>query len=214
MTRVERYERRSEIPMLMLAIAFLVAYVWPVLDQNMDPGLRSGVTVLSWSVWAAFVMDFGVRIALAENKRGYLLTHWYDVALVLLPVLRPLRLLRLLTLVRVLNRTAQSTLIGRVTTYILGVTLTATFLGAVAVLDVEQDAPGALITTFGDAMWWASTTVTTVGYGDLYPVTTQGRVIAVGLMLIGIAMVGAVTASFAAWMVARVAQDNSSNDTA
>ncbi len=198
--------------MLMLAVAFLVAYAWPVLDQDMDPDLRSGLTVLSWTVWAAFVTDFAVRMVLADNKRKYALSHWYDVALVILPFLRPMRLLRLLAFARVLNRSAASSLAGRVSTYIIGVTIIATGLGAVAVLDVEQDVPGANITTFGDAMWWACTTVTTVGYGDRYPVTAQGRVIAVALMIIGIATVGAVTASFAAWMVARVEQDTAQDD--
>jgi voltage-gated potassium channel len=80
-------------------------------------------------------------------------------------------------------------------------------LGAVAVLDAERSAPGANITSFGDALWWASTTVTTVGYGDRYPVTTEGRLIAVALMVVGIGLVGAVTASVATWMVARVQQD-------
>lgn len=71
-------------------------------------------------------------------------------------------------------------------------------------LDAEQAAPGANIKTPGDALWWAATTVTTVGYGDRYPVTTQGRLIAVALMVVGIAMVGAITASVAAWLVSQV----------
>ena len=198
--------------MLLLAVAFLIAYAWPVLDREMDPDLRSGMTVLSWTVWVAFVIDFAVRMVLVENKRKYALSHWYDVALVILPFLRPMRLLRLLAFARILNRSAESSLVGRVSTYVLGVVVIATGLGAVAVLDVEQEAPGANITNFGDALWWACTTITTVGYGDRYPVTTQGRVIAVALMIIGIAMVGAITASVAAWMVARVQQDASHDE--
>ena len=65
---------------------------------------------------------------------------------------------------------------------------------------------GANITGIGDAVWWACETVTTVGYGDHYPVTTQGRFIAVALMVVGVSMVGAVTASVAAWMVKQVEQ--------
>lgn len=80
-------------------------------------------------------------------------------------------------------------------------------LGAIAVLDVEQDHAGANITTFGDALWWATTTVTTVGYGDRYPVTTPGRFIAVVLMLVGIAVVGTVTGSVAAWLVTNVKRE-------
>ena len=83
-------------------------------------------------------------------------------------------------------------------------------LGAVAALDAEQDAPGANITSIGDALWWAATTVTTVGYGDRYPVNTTGRVIAVTLMIVGIALVGAITASIAAWFVSSLDADRRS----
>jgi voltage-gated potassium channel len=99
-----------------------------------------------------------------------------------------------------LNRTAVGSLVGRVTTYVLGASTMSIALAAIAVLDAEQDADPN-ITTFGDALWWAATTVTTVGYGDRFPVTGQGRLIAVALMVMGIATVGAVTASIATWMV-------------
>ena len=194
--------------MILLAGAFLIAYAWPVIDPHMDADLVSWLNVLSWAVWAAFAIDFVVRIVLADDRRRYAVHHWYDVALVALPFLRPLRLLRLLAFARVLNRSATSSLVGRVSTYVVGSTVIAAGLGAVAVLDVEQDAEGANITTLGDALWWSATTVTTVGYGDRFPVTGQGRLIAVTLMVVGIAMVGAVTASVAAWMVSRVQQDS------
>jgi len=169
MTRVERYERRSEIPMILLAVAFLIAYAVPVLDPDLDPDLRASLNVLSWAVWAAFAIDFAIRLWLAEHRWHYAKRHWYDVALVVLPFLRPLRLLRLLALARILNRSAAGSLVGRVSTYVIGVAIIAVGLGALAVLDAEQDAKGANITNYGDALWWASTTVTTVGYGDPLP---------------------------------------------
>ena len=92
-------------------------------------------------------------------------------------------------------------------TYVVGVAVVALALGAIAVLDAEQDAKDANITTFGDALWWSATTVR-LGYGDRFPVTTEGRFIAVALMIVGIAMVGAVTASVATWMVAQVQHDD------
>ncbi len=216
MSRVERWERRTEIPLLLLAVSFLVAYAWPVIDPRLDPGARSVFTVVSWTVWAAFAVDFAVdfaiRLSLAERRREYAARHWYDVALIVLPMLRPLRLLRLLALARVLNRSAAGSLVGRVTTYVVGVAVMACGLGAIAILDVEQEAEGANITTFGDALWWAATTTTTVGYGDRFPVTTQGRLIAVALMLVGIAVVGAITAAVAAWMVRQVALDEEADE--
>jgi voltage-gated potassium channel len=207
MTPVARWEKRAEIPLLLLALAFLVAYAWPVLDSGLDADVRVVLEAASWTVWAAFVIDFAARLFLADERRGYALAHWYDVALILLPMLRPLRLLRLLAFARILNRSAVGSLVGRVSTYVAGTALMALGLGAIAVLDAEQDSSGANITTFGDALWWSATTVTTVGYGDHFPVTVTGRLIAVALMLVGIACIGAITAGVAAWLVAQVEAD-------
>lgn len=208
---VERWERRVEVPLLLLALAFLVAYAWPVLDPRIDPALETFLTYVSWTVWAAFALDFAVRLVLARDRAHYALHHWYDVALIALPVLRPLRLLRLLAFLRILNRSAAGTLAGRVTTYVIGSAVMSIGLGAVAVLDAEQDAPKANITSIGDALWWAATTVFTVGYGDRYPVTTTGRIIAVMLMVMGIALVGAITATIAAWFVTSVDRGRQTN---
>nr|MBA3233489.1 two pore domain potassium channel family protein [Propionibacteriales bacterium] len=78
------------------------------------------------------------------------------------------------------------------------------FVAAVAMLDAERGAADANIESFGDAAWWAVTTMTTVGYGDRFPVTTEGRLIASALMLAGIALLGVVTAALASWFVERI----------
>ena len=67
-SRVEHWERRSEVPLLLLAVGFLVAYVWPVLDPELPRDARSFLVVVSWTVWAAFAVDFSVRIALADRR--------------------------------------------------------------------------------------------------------------------------------------------------
>lgn len=205
--RVQAWERRSEVPLLLLAVAFLVAYAWPILDPRLEPDLATTLSIVSWTVWAAFAIDFGIRLVLAERRSTYARTHWYDIALIALPMLRPLRLLRALAFARILNRTFTRNLAGRVTTYVIGTALAACGLGALAVLDAERDSPDANITSIGDALWWATTTVTTVGYGDRFPVTTEGRLIAVALMVVGIAVVGSVTAAVAAWLVTHVERD-------
>lgn len=204
MTRLESWERRADVPLLLLAVAFLVAYAWPVIDPTLDADLETFFVVCSWTVWAVFAIDFVIRIVLADERGRYVRSHWYDVAVIALPLLRPLRLLRLLALARIFHRSAAGSLIGRVTTYVVGSAVMAMGIAAVAILDVEQDVDGSNIRTFGDALWWSAATVTTVGYGDHFPVTTQGRFIAVALMVVGIATVGAITAAVAAWMVEQV----------
>jgi voltage-gated potassium channel len=202
--RVERWERRAEIPLLLLAVAFLVAYAWPIVDPGLDRDLESFFQVTTWTVWGAFAIDFFARLVLAEGRREYAIRHWYDVALITLPVLRPLRLLRLLAFLRILNRSAAGSLAGRVATYVVGAAVMSVGLGALAILDAERNAQDANITNLGDALWWATTTVTTVGYGDHFPVTTTGRFVAVALMLMGIALVGSITAAVAAWLISNV----------
>jgi len=188
-------------------LAFLVAYAWPVLDPRLDHDIRTVLTVVSWTVWAAFAVDFSIRLWLADDRGSYAIRKWYDVALIALPLLRPLRLLRLLALVRILDRSASSSLAGRALVYAGGVATLAAGLSSLAILDAERGADGAKITTFGDAIWWAATTVTTVGFGDRFPVTGQGRCIAVVLMLVGIGLVGTVTASVASWLVERAVEN-------
>lgn len=80
--------------------------------------------------------------------------------------------------------------------------------GALAVYNCEHSAPGATIRTFGDSVWWAAATLSTVGYGDVTPVTPWGRVIAVAMMGCGIALLGAVTGSFSSWLLQVFARED------
>jgi voltage-gated potassium channel len=205
---LERWEDSADWPLMVAAVAFLVAYAWPILDRDLPPGAVLACTTISWVAWAAFTVDFIARVALASDRRRYVLHHLLDLAVIALPLLRPLRLLRLVAVIGVLNRQAGTSLRGRVVIYVAGTTTLLSALAALAMLDAEQDAPSANITSIGDALWWAVTTITTVGYGDRYPTTTSGRFIALGLMLAGIALLGVVTATLASWLVERVRAEN------
>ncbi|RFU19894.1 potassium channel family protein [Geodermatophilus marinus] len=202
--RLERWEQAAEWPLIAAAVLFVVAYAWPVIDPDLAAPWPEVLTVLTWATWTVFAVDYLVRLGLARDRGAFVRTHVVDLALVVLPLFRPLRLLRLVTLLNVLNRNAGRSLRGRVAVYVAGATTLVLFLAAVAALDAERDAPDANITGFPDAVWWAFATVTTVGYGDRFPVTPTGRAIAVGLMLAGIALLGVVTAALASWLVERV----------
>jgi voltage-gated potassium channel len=154
--------------------------------------------------WALFALDYVVRLVLAGHRARYAGRHIPDLLVIALPILRPLRLLRLAMLLRVLNRRATNSLRGRVITYVSGATVLIIGSAGLAVLDAERGHPGADINNYGDALWWAMTTIATVGYGDRYPVTGQGRFVAAGLMLAGIALLGVVTASIASWLIEKV----------
>jgi len=201
---IARWEKLTEWPLTAAAVIFLVAYASPIIWPGEDPRLTVLCRAAVWVTWGVFAVDFGVRVALAERRGRYVLKHWLDVLIIALPLLRPLRLLRLVTLLKVLNRRATSGLRGRVAIYVAGGSALLAVCGALAELSVERGR-GGNIASFGDALWWAATTMTTVGYGDRYPVTGQGRLIAVALMLSGIALLGVVTATVATWLVEHVA---------
>jgi voltage-gated potassium channel len=88
------------------------------------------------------------------------------------------------------------------------------YTASLAVFEKERYLHGATINSFGKAVWWSITTVTTVGYGDVYPVTNTGRVIAVLLMVGGISLVGVVTAALASCIIQRVAEEESQSQAA
>lgn len=203
------WQRRTEWPLAAVALAFLGAYAWPILDPGISASLVLACRVVTWLAWVVFAVDYAVRVSIAPDRRAFVRGHLLDLAVIALPLLRPLRLLRLVVLLEVLHRSAAGSLRGRIVVYVVGATSLIVFVAALACLDAERGAVDANITAFGEALWWAFVTVTTVGYGDFYPVTSTGRVISVGLMVAGIALLGVVTATLASWLIDKVAAEES-----
>jgi voltage-gated potassium channel len=213
MTRLERWQSRTEWPLATVAVIFLGAYSVRVLAEPQGPA-ESALQLIIWVTWAVFAVDYVARLYLATNRARWFVRHLLDLAVVALPLLRPLRLLRLVVLVAALQKAIGGAIRGRVIVYTASSVLLLIYVASLAILDVERYEPDSKITTFGDALWWSVTTVTTVGYGDLSPVTGIGRVIAVLLMIGGISLVGVVTATLASWIVQRVAEEDTANQAA
>lgn len=204
MNRLQRWEERSEWPLAATAVIFLVTYAWPILQPDLSSGTKYACHVVDYVAWSVFVVDYVARLGLATNRARYFWRHLLDLFVVALPILRPLRLLRFVLLLRILNRSATASLRGRVAIYVVSATFLVIFCASLAVLDAERAHPQANITSFGSALWWSCVTVSTVGYGDHFPVTTEGRFVAIGLMLAGVALLGVVTASLATWFIEKV----------
>ncbi|BCI54024.1 voltage-gated potassium channel [Mycolicibacterium litorale] len=162
----------------------------------------------------AFVIDYLSRLSLARPRGRWFVRHLFDLAIVALPFLRPLRLLSLAVVVKVLQRAVGQSIRGRVIVYTACGATVIIYAAALAILEVERGNPDAKIANFGDAVWWAITTVTTVGYGEFFPVTFQGRMVAVALMIGGISLVGVVTATLASWIIQRVAEEDTASQAA
>ena len=202
-TRLSQYEDRTAAPLTVLAVAFLFAYATPIIWQGAPDPLTMTLRVINIVLWLVFAADLVTRCVLSGRPLHYALRHPIDVLLVVLPMLRPLRILRVFTALQMLIRHGGRVSVGETLGGAVGATVMLMVVAAVAILDAERGQPGSTIQNYGDSLWWSAVTATTIGYGDVYPVTPSGRIVAFGLMLVGISMIGVVTASIAAWFVGR-----------
>ena len=190
-----------------LALAFLVAFSYPAFVNPVPSSTQTLLNIVQWVSWVAFATDLIYGLSTAKSKKNYLKKHPLEVAAVLLPFLRPLRLMRVISFG---GLAIQKVAIGRqfaITIKVFLASIFVAYISAVQITITERAVEGSNIKNFGDGIWWAITTVTTVGYGDRYPTTLEGRFIAVALMIMGISLMGVITASVAAWFV-KMGQDN------
>jgi voltage-gated potassium channel len=185
----------------------------PVLIVEADAkseGWQTAADVANWVIWTVFVVELVSVLVVAPRKRAALRAHWLDVAIVVLTIpilgeaLAWLRLARFIRLARfgvIISRALQAE--RRLTS---GDTLRVASILTVAAVCIAGAAQYAFasdeqFTSLWDGVWWAVTTATTVGYGDIYPVTVQGRIIGIALMFVGIGFLSLLTASIASRFV-------------
>ncbi len=189
-----------------LALTFLFAFSYPAFTDSVSESTNQILGIIQWVCWVAFALDLVFGLVTSENKVSYLKRHPLEIASVLLPFLRPLRLMRVISFG---GLALQKIAVGRQFAITVKVAITTVFVAYIAAVQItitERAVEGSNIKNFADGFWWAITTVTTVGYGDRYPTTTEGRLLAVMLMFMGISLVGVITASVAAWFV-KMSQD-------
>ena len=200
-TRLERWELTFDETLIVAALIFVVAYALPILWRPAPSWVDISCDICGKVIWALFAVDLAVRVSLSGTPLRYLRGHWLDAVAVALPMFRPLRALRAVIAIDVLTHNSRALTRGRVVTSVSLTTGSACLLAAVAVLDAERASPDANIASFGDALWWSLCTVTTIGYGDRFPTTNEGRVVGIALMMTGIGLIGVVTAAVASWFV-------------
>ncbi|MFJ4684329.1 potassium channel family protein [Streptomyces sp. NPDC091377] len=202
-TRVARWEDRTEMPLFGASLVYLAAYATRILAPGLPEGWSALCLAVLLATWALFAVDYGVRWRLSGRGWSFVRTHGLDTLVLLLPLLRPLQIIRFYDAVQRRRGRPRLPLYSRVMFYAGVATVLVGFAGALAVYAQERYAPGATMLTFGDAVWWACSTLATVGYGDIVPITPMGRVIATGMMAGGLALLGAVTGSFSSWLIHR-----------
>ena len=192
--------------MLVLGFSFLAVYAYQVLAQPTGAAYDA-LSIIQAFIYAFFVLDLVLRLIGAGKDlltlAGFLKfvkQNWLAIAAAILPAFRAFRVFGVLLVIRGFApffRTRASK-VGLVVAVSLPLTL---FTAAVAALEAERGVAGSNINTFGDAIWWSIASVTTVGYGDKFPITPDGRFIASLLMVVGIALFSALTALMAAWVM-------------
>lgn len=214
---LEELDDWLRLPMALLGLAWLLIVVAELLW-----GENRLLSLASMAVWIIFIAEFALRLMLAPDRWSFLKRNWLTVIALVVPalrffralaVLRAARALRGLRLVRIVGTANRSMNALRTTMkrrhfgYVVGMTLLVIVLGAAGMLSFEPagEVEGGF-STYGHALWWTAMLVTSIG-SDFWPLTTEGRVLALLLSIYGLAVFGYITASFASFFVGRDASE-------
>ena len=197
---------RVEFLYMVLGFGYLGIYSVQVLVEP-PADIYASLELVAEVIFWIFAVDDVLRIIHAggelltwKGALAFLRENWLALLALLLPAFRSLRVLRVIVVLRGLEPylNTRSSRVGM----IVGVTFPLIlYTAALSIYEAERYADGSNIQSFGDAVWWSIASVTTVGYGDKFPVTADGRVIATFLMVIGIGLFSALTALLAAWVM-------------
>ena len=204
--------------MLVLAVVSVPLLLAPIL-WDLPAGVEDTIFALDWFIWGAFALEYGIRLYLAPARGVFFRRNLIDLAVVVLPMLRPLRLARTARILRLAGLVRAGVMLGRAGSalrlvmarhhlnYTLFVAGAALVTCSLLVYELERSTSDANIRSVADSLWWGLTTITTVGYGDRFPVTAEGRAVGAVLMVLGIAIFGLLTATLSSFMIERD-QDN------
>ncbi|MDZ8276732.1 ion channel [Microbacterium aquimaris] len=195
LTRVVQWEDRTAWFLFVGALVMFGLSTW-VVSTPLPTATVAGALLVVFVLWMVFIADYLVRLALAAGaRREFVRTRVFDLISLALPFLRPYLVIVYIWRLPAFRHGSAARLRARYMITMIMFTLLFVYTASWGVWLVERSAPDASITSFGDALFWGFTTISTVGYGDLVPVTVLGRVIAVGLMMGGIAVIGVTSAT-------------------
>ena len=194
------WEDRTSTPMFVASVLYLLAFAAPIMSTRIQEPYDGYLNIIQMILWGLFAADYCVRLYLAP-RRLYFITHnLMNLAIVLLPAWRIVSFLAMIHLTA--NR--QYKRLSELGMKLFGYTAIFIIMFALSIYSVESSEPGAMIRDLPTAYWWMFTTLATVGYGDVYPVTGIGRVIAVIVMLYGGGLVAVATGALASWIIEKI----------
>ena len=194
------WEDRTSTPMFVASVLYLLAFAAPIMSTRIQEPYDGYLNIIQMILWGLFAADYCVRLYLAP-RRLYFITHnLMNLAIVLLPAWRIVSFLAMIHLTA--NR--QYKRLSELAMKLFGYTAIFIIMFALAIYSVESSEPGSMIRDLPTAYWWTFTTLATVGYGDVYPVTGIGRVIAVVVMLYGVGLVAVATGALASWIIEKI----------
>jgi voltage-gated potassium channel len=219
-SKLVTWRKWTDIPLLIIAIGSLPLLLLEIISHRLTSGDKTFLLVVNVTVFLAYAVDYVVEFLVTPEKGRYVRSEWSSLLIVvaqlfaILPAmsflgfLRGARALRVVSsLTRIIGISMASRSQGRAilkkraTSFAFGLagfTLITSAVGFTLAEDVGKDGR---VRSFFDALWWSGATITTVGYGDIYPITAAGRVIAIFTMLVGISTLAVVTARIAQFLI-------------
>jgi len=218
--RLITWRRWTDIPLIALAIGSLPILILELVQDRLSGQDQSFITIVNVTLFVAFALDYLVEVFLSGDRRQYVRTEWSSLLIALsqgfalLPALGLLGVTRVVRGIRPIlfvwrlfaiglaeSRELRTTLKKHAVSTAFSVALLVWVSSAVAFTIVEDVGEGQRVDSFGDALWWSAATISTVGYGDIYPITAVGRCIAVFTMIVGVSTFGVVTAKLASILI-------------
>lgn len=209
----QKVEKFFEVPVMISVLMLIPVLIIEYAEQSLD----SVALFLNWGIWIVFLLEYIILLYFAENKLEYIKTHKIELIIVLfsfpivpeglqstgflrfarLPrLLNALRFFRLAALLGKFSSTVKSIFNSKGLRFIvyatIGIVLFFGFLFYISEPDVNS---------YSDGLWWALVTITTVGYGDITPLTNLGRIIASSLMIMGIGFIATITAAVSSYFI-------------
>jgi voltage-gated potassium channel len=195
------WEKYSLWPLLSLGVIFLFAYALPVISPDAPADLLDTCDVATRVIWVLFIADYVFRFALSNDRKRFFKSNLIDLLAIALPALRPLRALRIISVLLIATRRLGHNVRHRVTLYVASLAVFTWFMAGLAITDAERGAPGANIENVVNGWYWAFTTLAAGGSGPYFPVTDQGMLIQVVVVLAALALVGTLSAIIVSWFV-------------